>query len=59
MDTSGDEFGPGRDGVLVPGGQVIEHHYLVAGLQQQGRDRTADIACPTRYQQFHVWSSRF
>ena len=48
-----DQPRPGRDGVAVPGRQVVEHRDLVAALEQRGRDYAADVAGPTGDENAH------
>ncbi len=52
--VTADEDGAGRDGVGVPGGQVVEHDDLVAGLDQLGSDNAADIPGAPGDEQLHA-----
>ena len=52
--VAADELGPRGDGVGVPGGQVVEHHDAVAGLQEVGGDDTADVAGAAGDEQLHA-----
>src|SRR4051812_19434116 len=49
-----DEPRPGRDGVGVPGREVVEHRDLVAALEQRSRDYAADVAGPTGDENAHA-----